>query len=69
MVKNVYEGMISDFIQESDTLLANWKQCIFYLSEAYIEVFYGEHPISESSPHKCCYRYFPDDDFRSAYDE
>lgn len=37
----IYESMVSDFIEESDTLLASWKQCIFYLSEAYINVFYG----------------------------
>ena len=69
VVKNVYEGMISDFIGESDTLLASWKQCIFYLSEAYIEVFYGEHAINDSSLHKCCYRYFPDEEFQSAFEE
>ena len=48
-VKEVYEAMIGDFITESDTLLASWKQCIFYLSDAYTEVFYGEHPISNTS--------------------
>ena len=68
-VMSVYEAMISDFITESDTLLASWKQCIFYLSEAYIEVFYGAHPLSESSSHTCCYRYFPDEDFRSYFEE
>ena len=61
--------MISDFMSESDLLLASWKQCIFYLSEAYIEVFYGAHPLSENAAHKCCYRYFPDEDFRSRYVE
>ena len=65
----VYESMISDFITESDTLLASWKQCIFYLSEAYIEVFYGAHPLGQNSDHKCCYRYFPDEDFRTRYEE
>ena len=68
-VMNVYEAMISDFMTESDTLLASWKQCIFFLSEAYIEVFYGAHPIGKDSIHKCCYRYFPDDDFRNKYEE
>lgn len=68
-VMSVYEAMISDFITESDTLLASWKQCIFYLSEAYIEVFYGAHPLGESSSHTCCYRYFPDEDFRSCFEE
>lgn len=67
--KAVYEDMISDFILESDSLLQSWKQCIFYLSEAYTEVFYGSHPISENSSHKCCYRYFPDEEFRAKYEE
>ena len=61
--------MVSDFIDESDTLLASWKQCIFYLSEAYINVFYGENVIKEGSKHKCCYRYFPDEEFRGFYEE
>ena len=61
--------MIGEFIEESNALLASWKQCIFYLSEAYIDVFYGEHQIKPDSPHKCCYRYFPDDEFREIYEE
>ena len=68
-IKRVYESIISDFLEESLTLLASWKQCIFYLSEACIEVFYGSHKVTQSSNHKCCYRYFPDDEFREYFEE
>lgn len=61
--------MVSDFVDETNALLASWKQCIFYLSEAYIEVFYGAHKITAASNHQCCHRYFPDDEFRERYEE
>ena len=53
--------MVNDFIKETDKLLESWKQCIFYLSEAYLEVFYGEHSVLDGAKHQCCYRYFPDE--------
>jgi hypothetical protein len=64
----ILEQMISEFIEESSKLLEEWKQCIFYLSEAYLEVFYGAFPLSETHKHKCCTRYFPDDEFRAKYE-
>ena len=65
----VYEQMITDFVHQSDNLLQTWKQCIFYLSEAYINVFYGENELKDGAIHQCCHRYFPDDEFREAYEE
>lgn len=60
-VKEIYEIMINDFIDETNELLETWVQCIFFLSEAYTEVFYGEFIISDKSTHQCCYRYIPDE--------
>ena len=63
--KRVYEAMIQEFIEESNALLSSWKQCIFYLSEAFIEVFYGSH---KAVPNVKCYRYFPDEQFREYFE-
>ena len=68
-IRRTYESMVNDFIVESDALLASWKQCIFYLSEAYIEVFYGAHKVTSASNHSCCHRYFPDEQFRAQFEE
>ena len=68
-VKANYESMASDFFAESNKLLASWKQCIFYLSEAYIEVFYTSHEITEDSKHQCCFRYFPDEEFKLKFNK
>jgi len=67
--KRVIELMIGEFIEETSKLLQDWKQCIFYLSEAYLEVFPGAFPLHENHKHQCCTRYFPDDEFRSKYEE
>jgi len=67
--KRVIEIMIGEFIEETSKLLQDWKQCIFYLSEAYLEVFPGAFPLNENHKHQCCTRYFPDDEFRSKYEE
>ena len=70
-VSCVYETMIMNFIEETNTLLQSWKQCIFFLSEAYTEIFYGSHPVKDGdgweSNHECCYRYFPSDHFKSEF--
>ena len=63
--KRVAERMISDFIDESTKLLETWKQCIFYLSEAYLEIFPGEFVLPTDHKHECCYRYYPDAEFRA----
>lgn len=45
--KRVAEAMISEFIAETTKLLQSWKQCIFYLSEAYLEVFPGAFTLTD----------------------
>lgn len=67
--KRVAEQMISEFFDETTQMLSDWKQCIFYLSEAYLEVFPGKFDLPNDHKHECCYRYFPDDDFRAKYEE
>ena len=60
--------MISEFIMHTERILKGWKQSIFYLSEAYTEVFYGHHKIKNHSRHKCIYRYMPDENFRLKFE-
>ena len=61
--------MIGEFFDESTKLLESWKQCIFFLSEAYLEAFPGSFILPVDSVHECCYRYFPDDEYREKYQE
>ena len=44
-MKALFEEMITKFIDEMDKLLAQFKQSIFFLSEAYTEIFFGSHEI------------------------
>ena len=44
-MKALFEEMITKFIDEMDKMLAQFKQSIFFLSEAYTEIFFGSHEI------------------------
>ena len=68
LTRQVFESMIKEFIINTDYLLASWKQCIFFLSEAFIDVIYGSHPILDASCHECCYRYYPDEAFQCSFE-
>lgn len=67
--KRVAEAMIAEFFDHTNELLDCWKQCIFYLSEAYLEVFVGDFVLPHDHSHECCYRYYPDEQFREKYEE
>ena len=67
--KRVAEAMIAEFFEQTNELLDCWKQCIFYLSEAYLEVFVGDFVLQHDHAHECCYRYYPDEQFRQKYEE
>lgn len=61
--------MVLDFFTETIKLLGGFQQCIFFLSTAYSEIFYGHFPLSEDSPHSCCHRYFVNEEHKNEYDE
>ena len=68
-MKEIFEEMIDAFMTEMNRTLGTFKQSIFFLSEAYTEIFYGAHELDLSkTSHKCCHRYFPTDRERQSYD-
>ena len=69
-MKEMFEEMIQTFMDEMDKLLSGFKQCIFFLSIAYTEIFYGAHELDHSkTSHRCCHRYFPTDADRQHFEE
>ena len=67
--KRVHVQMISEFFRETSLLLERFKQSIFFLSSAYSEIFYGQFPLEEDSPHSCCHRYFVSEDHQAKFEE